>query len=203
MGNVKLIALLFIVCIVFSCNNEHKTKKNLNLSPGDFTWHKVDYLNLEMPLPDVYKEMNYVEFGNKFYELYPDSVSTSEFNLMVAHLEHKQHYSIFVDTVDIINHIIVEELEYTDFDKRGAGFYKSIFEKNLSKNCEELGIPCLALSNKYITAGESKIIKFRYEINDRFLTQYIITTKGRTFAFTSKISDPLAFDTEIKAMRIK
>ena len=181
---MKNILLTLIILIFSSCKSE---KKEIPDAFKDSNLHLVEFLERKIYLPKEYEKSS-VEEITTLLQNSPNIDKFSDYRLyqLEKFKQMEDKIEIFVEKNNLSNYITFNTVNYFDFEKDALPLYVDLLENRIFVEPRKQGIIFERLESKFIKYGTSKILKVKYHqtFNNekRFLTQYLITSKLRTFA---------------------
>lgn len=183
---MKYLFLLLSVLLI-GCNApEAEFKKEFNTD--HYKTHNIDFLKGRIYLPYNYEPKTIDELEEIFQQSNdPQLQKTSKGYIRI--LRNTPNKSMmFVDKKNILNSVSIMAEEYVKLDKQLASEYIGLLEQQFQKRSQQMGYEYERLEGKFLQTAHSKIIKVKYKyiyngMND-YQTQYIITSKFKTFGVT-------------------
>ncbi|MBO6606707.1 hypothetical protein [Psychroserpens sp.] len=184
--DLQKLVFLLVLLMLSSCNSNQKEGSN---TIDKSNLHHVDFLEMKVFLPDNYKKSSfeaYTEIIKNETDL--DTLTNYELQRLNNLKQMDEGHELFIHDGDYLNTITFQSSPYFEFDKSAVSFYVNQLETMNFVEPRSRGIEFDRLESKFLKYGNSKIIKVKYlqSFGDkkRYLTQYIITYKLKTFGIT-------------------
>ena len=197
---------LFLLLSVFliGCNApETKFKKEFN--PEHYQTHNINFLNGRIYLPYNYEPKTIDELAEIFQNSNDPQLQKSGKDLVYASKRNPNKLEFFVDKKNIQNMVYIMSNEYVKLDKLLASEYIGLLEQQFQQKSRQMGYEFERLEGKFLQTSHAQIIKVKYKYiyNDMqdYQTQYIITSKFKTFSVTVSYAN-LDIDLEEVVKRI-
>ncbi len=183
---MKKLLLLLLLLGITNCDSNQKKRSN-TVDKSNF--HRVEFLDMNVFLPDNFKKSSYEAYTELIKnETDLDTLTNYELERLNNLKQMDDGHELFIYDGDYLNTITFQSSPYFDFDKSAVSFYVNQLESINFVEPRSRGIEFDRLESKFLKYGNSKIIKVKYRQTFgnkiRFLTQYIITYKLKTFGIT-------------------
>jgi hypothetical protein len=205
MLKIVRIFTISLLILLLSCKEEsnQKTIINENLKPT----HN-DLLNADLYFPKDYKLTSIDDFERKLsesrsnFEITQVSIGSIEKMKSISHLT-----TLYTDSLNFENYIYITKGEFVDLNKNIATQYSSMLNNSVESNWANNGINFKLLENKYFQKNQKKFVKIKYEQEfnkvKKYLTQYLISGKGKTFSVMVCNFKNEDFEKELKMLKLK
>jgi hypothetical protein len=200
---VRIFTISFIILLLSCKESKQMSKINENLK----STHN-DLLNAELYFPKNYKLTSIDDFEIKLsesrsnLEITQVNIGSIEKMKSISHLT-----TLYTDSLNFENYIYITKGEFIDLNKDIATQYSSMINNSVESNWLNIGINFKLLENKYFQKNQKKFVKIKYEqeINKvkKFLTQYLISGKGKTFSVIICNFKNEDFEKELKMLKLK
>lgn len=182
---MKKILLLLTLLLIIGCKSD---KKETLSGSNDTELHLIEFLGTEIHFPKNYEKTNLEEVSEIFRQIpTPNGYEAAYTNGLQNLKNFDAEFEIFAEKQNYMNSIWFMNGEYIPLDKSIVNTYVNMVEQQLLPQKEKFGIEYNRLESKFLTNKNTKAIKVKYEqkINDqkRYLTQYLVTYKLKTFSF--------------------
>ena len=206
--------LLLISVISISCDDYvvHKINKTITDSfskqdkkiTQEFTSITIDFAKIRIELPKYYFKTNHEELTSIIDFI--DENTQIQLNNIKEFEKSNKGFIIFVDSNNVFNQIMIFGAEHTYFDKKTAGQYLYLLERQLENEWIPRNINYTRLESNYLSNSNVRILKVKYEtiINNitNYTTQYIITTGKKSFSIVVNNSTSEDFQKNIAAIKL-
>ena len=206
--------LLLISVISISCDDYvvHKINKTITDSfskqdkkiTQEFTSITIDFAKISIELPKYYFKTNHEELTSIIDFI--DENTQIQLNSIKEFEKSNKGFIIFVDSNNVFNQIMIFGAEHTYFDKKTAGQYLYLLERQLENEWIPRNINYTRLESNYLSNSNVRILKVKYEtiINNitNYTTQYIITTGKKSFSIVVNNSTSEDFQKNIAAIKL-
>lgn len=161
-----------------SFTNNEKTEFQENTSIN------VDFAKIKIQLPKYYVKTSHEELTSVIDFI--DENTQIHLNNIKEFEKSNKGFIIFVDSSNVFNQLLILGAEHTYFDKKTAGQYLYLLERQLENEWIPRNIQYTRLESNYLSNSNVRILKVKYEtiINEftNYTTQYIITTAKKSFS---------------------
>ena len=177
--------ILFIsILLILSCKSE---KKENTSKINNTELHLIEFLDKRIDFPKNYRKTSLEEISKSFEQnSAPNGFEESYVNGLRNLLNMNAKFEIFSEKENDMNSIWFLLGEYIPLDKSIVNPYVNMMETQLLTQTEKYGIEYKRLESKFLTNMNTKTIKIKYEQilngNKRYLTQYLISYKLKTFS---------------------
>ncbi|HEY9083138.1 MAG TPA: hypothetical protein VIN73_07375 [Vicingaceae bacterium] len=187
--------ILFLISVTsISCDDYavHKINKTItdSLSKQDQTITEeltkltIDFAKIKIQLPKYYFKTNHEELTSVIDFI--DENTQIHLNNIKEFEKSNKGFIIFVDSSNVFNQLLILGAEHTYFDKKTAGQYLYLLERQLENEWIPRNIQYTRLESNYLSNSNVRILKVKYEtiVNEftNYTTQYIITTAKKSFS---------------------
>ena len=191
---MRVIFFCVIVLLFFSCTNN-------NVSSKKFAGYKkiqLSFINASIKIPNNYVKMT----PNKLKSIFLNSNEKKEYieqniNALDKIKKLPNKHLIYLDKENLQNQIWFIEGEFVPLNKKLAQQYLGMVEQQLKKDWLPKGIDYYRVENKITLRSKSQIIKLKYWLYQdnfkRYCTQYLISTKNKTFGIFVNNSKDIDF----------
>lgn len=148
---------------------------------------KIEFLNRDVRLPNHYIKttfehiLEFIKQGEHNDEL---TLSAHQKNILLQNFGHE--FEVFVDENNYLNTITFMSGKYMKLDKNVLSSYVEVLESQISKQSIEFNIQNTITEREFLTYGQTKIIKVKFQQisaeETKYLTQYLITLGINTFS---------------------
>lgn len=198
--------ILFGLLITIGCKNQ--TEKSSGINFKDYKEFRIDFLNATVLLPKSYKKLKADELKD---ELLKKTVNPKHAEFINNSFEILKQsplgYSIFADKNNYTNYIWVRQGEYVPLDKAIANQYLGMVSARVEEDWGGIGMDYERLENRFLQTDKSQIIKIKYRTdfnsNIGYHTQYVITSKIKTFDFLVVSNQNKDFENLIKRIYVR
>jgi hypothetical protein len=177
---MKKIVLVFVSFAIVCCKPNNQESLEIKNHKG----FDVDLVNREVELPDVYEKItiddyllvieNYIDNESVIESIYDKYYSLK---LMDSDFE------LFVDTENYLNSITFMSSEYMHINKTVFNHYTEILSKNMKS---QIDAEQEMIEKKLLNYGNTKVIKVKikqtYNAVTKYVTQYLISSRYKTFS---------------------
>ncbi|MBW6482383.1 MAG: hypothetical protein K0B10_04915 [Vicingaceae bacterium] len=211
-----LLSLLFLLISVISISCDdyvvHKINKTITDSFSkqdkkmikEFTSITIDFAKIKIELPKYYFKTNHEELTSIIDFI--DENTQIQLNNIKEFEKSNKGFIIFVDSNNVFNQIMIFGAEHTYFDKKSAGQYLYLLERQLENEWIPRNINYTRLESNYLSNSNVRILKVKYETNinniTNYTTQYIITTAKKSFSIVVNNSTNEDFQKNIAAIKL-
>ena len=202
---MRIITIL-ILTLLISCKEEVKEKNNISDNKKHLVHNEL--LNADFYLPNYYKIKTIDDFEKELSES-RSNIELTKINF--GNIEMLKSLSelttLYTEKNKAENYIFFQKGEYINLNKNIATQYSTMLNNVVEKNWTNFGIDFKLLENKYLQKNQNKIVKIKYlqEFNKvkKYLTQYLITAKGKTFSVMVCNFENVDFEEEFKNIKLK
>lgn len=202
---MRIITIL-ILTLLISCKEEVKEKNNISDNKKHLVHNEL--LNADFYLPNDYK-INTIDDFEKELSASRSNIELTKINF--GNIEMLKSLSelttLYTEKNKAENYIFFQKGEYINLNKNIATQYSTMLNNVVEKNWTNFGIDFKLLENKYLQKNQNKIVKIKYlqEFNKvkKYLTQYLITAKGKTFSVMVCNFENVDFEEEFKKIKLK
>ena len=165
----------------------------------------IDFARKTIYIPPSYVATTFSEFSKKLISIR----ETSEHESTLQAIRQIENYPVdkylYVDTLNAENFISVLEGEYIDLNASLAGTFREMLITQMSQKERASNREFTVLDSKYVKDNNKRYVLVRGEIRENskvdYMTQYIITTNGKTFGITLVSKDGDDLENYIKAIK--
>lgn len=203
---IKIVRIFTIslLILLLSCKEESKQKTIINENLKS-TYN--DLLNADLYFPRDYKLTSIDDFERKLsesrsnFEITQVNIGSIEKMKSISHLT-----TLYTDSLNFENYIYITKGEFIDLNKNIATQYSSMINNSVESNLANNGINFKLLENKYFQKNQKKFVKIKYEQEfnkvKKYLTQYLISGKGKTFSVMICNFKNEDFEKELKILKL-
>lgn len=210
----SLITFLLYVIVLTSCDDGNILKLNKAITDSlskqeqpitqELTSVTIDFAKIKIQLPKYYFISNHEELIS-IIDLIDENTQIQLNNIKEFEKSNKG-FIIFVDSNNVFNQIMIFGAEHTYFDKKTAGQYLYLLERQLENEWIPRNINYTRLESNYLSNSNVRILKVKYEtiINNHtnYTTQYIITTAKKSFSIIVNDNTGKDFQKNIAAIKL-
>lgn len=208
-------SILFLISVTsISCDDYavHKINKTITDSfsnqdqtiTEEFTNVTIDFAKIKIQLPKYYFKTDHEELTSIIDFI--DENTQIQLNNIKEFEKSNKGFVIFVDSSNVFNQIMIFGAEHTYFDKKTAGQYLYLLERQLENEWIPRNINYTRLESNYLSNSNVRILKVKYEIiiNNitNYTTQYIITTAKKSFSIVVNNTTIEDFQKNIAAIKL-
>lgn len=177
--------LLLSLILIIGCKSEKKETLSEN---NNTKLHLIEFLKTQIHFPANYEKTSIDKVTETFTQIpTPNGYEASYMNGLQNLKNFNVEFEVFCEKENYMNSIWFMLGEYIPLDKSMVSTYVTMLEQTLLPQTEKFGIEYNRLERKFISNKNTKIIKVKYEQilngNKRYLTQYLVTHKLKTFSF--------------------
>ncbi|WP_299215266.1 hypothetical protein [uncultured Aquimarina sp.] len=178
----KILPILTLI-LILSCKSE---KKEVSEEFKNTEWQLITFLEKKIRLPINYEKTTIEEIFAKMESLEnPDGFVELQYNRLNILKNAGAEFEIFVEKDNVMNSISFMLGPYVPLDNSVVSTYVNMVEGQILPQSKEFGLKYKRTESKFLKYKNAEIIKVKYEQineqNKRFVTQYLITYKLKTF----------------------
>jgi hypothetical protein len=182
---MKQTLLLITLLLVIGCKSEKKETLSEN---NETELQQIEFLAKEIHFPENYRKTSLEEVTEVFKQIpNPNGYEVAYMNGLQNLKNFNVKFEVFTEKENFMNSIWFMLGEYIPLDKSIVNTYVNMLEQQLLPQTEKFGIEYKRLESKLLTNKNTKAIKVKYQQilngNKRYLTQYLVTYKLKTFSF--------------------
>ncbi len=203
--NKLLIKFILFLCLI-GCKNKNASEEQLDKE--NYNEHQIDFLNASILLPKEYEKIETEELEFNLIKKAKDFKEVEYIKSSIKNITNVPFgYMIFAEKDGYSSHIFIRKGEYVPLNKQLANQYLGMVRSQVEESWAGIGINYKRLENKFITTNKSKIIKIKYlielegEVN--YHTQFLITSKSKTFDFLIVNSKNVDLENLIKRINVR
>ncbi len=178
--NIHYAFLVLLLIFVSACDDEKKEHSELQ---------QIQFLEKNIHFPVNYQKCNFDQYAEIYDKI--EQLDQHDIQLMSA-INGLQvmgaQFELFYEKGNTSNLIWLVPGEYIPLDKSMVTVYANMLDQQLAPQLAESGIEYNRLEKKFISINQTKAIKIKleqiYNGKSRFLTQYLISYKLKTFLLT-------------------
>jgi len=200
----KSFKYLFILSILFSCNESKVHRTPEVFDTADLKLFTVDFLISTIRLPHHYEKLTY----ETLFELAAMDDSQIDINFLLQSAKEyrdKEHKPVFFRDRALPNNFIVfYPYPYTEISKAEASYWSSQTLAGLQRQDRQLGTRTTLIEKKIKRTETKQLIKVKvhqeYVGKSNYLTQYYVTGNLKTFTVVVANRFDIDFEEHIKRM---
>ena len=198
--------LVLILILIQSCGQTNKAKTEINWD--NLQKFKIEFLDGQIVLPTNFERITAEQLKEKGLALMENPRWAEIFSSGIDQMTIAPNgYDVFVNIEDISNYVWVRRDEYVPLDKPTGNLYLGMLSQSLAEQWGTIGINYERLENKFVQTRNSVYIKVKYRTEFegyvRYQTQYVITSKFKTFDFQVLSRDDVDFEELIKYIELR
>ncbi|WP_424003654.1 hypothetical protein [Maribacter sp. IgM3_T14_3] len=198
--------ILFSLLITFGCKNQ--TEKNTGINNEDYIEFGIDFLNATVLLPKTYEKLTADELKTKLLKHVENSKQAEFITQSFETLKQSPFgFAVFADKNNYTDYIWVRQGEFVPLDKALANQYLGMVSARVEQDWGGIGMDYERLENRFLQTDKSQIIKIKYktELDNRisYHTQYVITSKIKTFDFLVVSNQNMDLENLIKRINVR
>jgi len=200
--NYKLVVIL--VLILSSCKQEKE-----NLVPKGHRSVKLSFVDANINLPNEYVEISIDELIEVWEYAEVDSVfKENKIQWLIQLRDSPAFATMFCDSSNVDNYIYFQKGKHVFLTKEIADQYLTNVQRNLRGSSELGGFNFTKVESKINSGDEAQLIKFKYKFDPEgeerteYRTQYLFSSKTKTFGMVVSRSDEVDFERLIRDVKI-
>ena len=208
MINKLLLCSTLGILLLSNCQDKPSDQPNDQFDTKAYKAVEISFLDGKVLLPKNYQLTRPEHFRDKLVAL--DSLGYSYQSIQEA--IHKMQLSsmdflIFTDTADVENHILFYSAKYFSLNPTVAKQYIAMLQQRVESKWQVNGLTYNRIESKFLKTNYAKIIKVKYiqylMRGERYHTQYLVSTKYRTFAVMMNNYDDLDLQEALTRLKLR
>ena len=199
----RIVPFAILLLLLLSCKSE---PKKLPDEFKDTELRLISFLNKKVRLPSEYKVLTIEQLLTLMdQERLPDELVQLQFERLKSMQSSGTKFELFVDDFNFLNTITFTAGEYIPLHKEMVNPFVHQLENQILSQLEAEGIEHKRLETKFLTYSKTKVIKVKYMqsngVQERYITQYVITSGLNTFSMVVINNDNIDFQYVLKNFR--